>query len=63
LRVPLLNLGIGFKILDGEDRPHKARGKAWVNFFKRESATKQAATPDHETPGVDDIIFDAGEIF
>jgi hypothetical protein len=47
LRIPLEDLGIGFRFLERDAMPNKNRGKAWVTFFKRED---QEAPVEQESP-------------
>jgi len=60
MRIPLLSLGIDFKILDGDDRPHKSKCKAWVIFSRRDDA--DAVPLQMPPPELADLVFDEMEV-
>jgi hypothetical protein len=56
LRVPLLNLAIEFKIYDGENRPHKSKGKAWITFYQKSNLVDQEPEVPENMPDVLDNL-------
>ncbi|MDU0458520.1 MAG: hypothetical protein RW306_07255 [Geobacteraceae bacterium] len=59
LKVPLEDMGITYTI----DNHRTNKGRAAVEFRKRDPEPKQNTAPDQEAPDLDDMVFEEGEIF
>ena len=59
LKVPLEDMSISYEI----DNHRTNKGRAAVEFRKRNPEPSQAAAPDQQAHALDDLVFDDGEIF